>query len=98
MAKYLGCTEVATHIRITLKKAFPMTRFWVRSNKYAGGASIHIQWSQGPSAKDVDKVVDRFQGADFDAMQDLKIRRPPITLDDGCQVLSGADYIFCRKR
>jgi hypothetical protein len=71
--EYLSCTETAKLIRKALKAAFPTTKFSVQSDKYAGGASIHVSWIDGPSGAQVDEVTKVFSGADFDGMIDLKV-------------------------
>ena len=40
--RYLTCAETAKLARAALKQAFPGVRFSVRSDTYAGGASIHV--------------------------------------------------------
>jgi len=42
----------------------------------------------------VEEITDALQGADFDAMVDLKSYLPPVTWPDGEIAKSGADYIF----
>ena len=70
---YISVTDTAKLVRKALKGAFPGTKFSVRSEKYAGGASIHVGWTDGPTTREVDKVVGVFAGADFDGMVDLKV-------------------------
>ena len=99
--KYYSTVETAKEIRKTLKTAFPKSlypglKFSVRSRKYSGGSSIDISWVDGPKTKDVDAVVDMFQGADFDGMQDMKIYRDNI-LYNGSAASFGVDFIFCSR-
>jgi hypothetical protein len=68
----LDVTETAKLIRAQLKNAFPGQKFRVRSDRYAGGSSINIDWVDGPTTKQVDDVVRIFSGATFDSMIDLK--------------------------
>lgn len=72
MTKYLSVAETAKCVRVALKAAFPAVKFSVRSSSYAGGASIRISWTDGPSTKAVDGVVSVFEGAGFDGMIDMK--------------------------
>lgn len=44
--EYVGVAEQATLIRKALAKAFPGTKFYVRSKSYSGGASIDV-WYDG---------------------------------------------------
>lgn len=70
--RYLSCAETAKLVRAALKREFPGVKFSVRSSEYSGGASIRIHWVDGPTSRDVDKVVGVFAGADFDGSIDLK--------------------------
>ena len=53
-------------MRYSLKKNFPDVKFSVRSNRYAGGASIHVTWQAGPQQSDVHSVVSQYEGARTD--------------------------------
>ena len=68
----LDVTETAKLVRAQLKAAFPDAKFKVRSSRYAGGSSIHVDWIDGPTSKQVEDVVGVFSGASFDPMIDLK--------------------------
>lgn len=70
--RYLRVSETAKLIRAALKPAFPGIRFSVRSSSYAGGASVRIEWTDGPTTRAVDDVVNAYAGAGFDGMIDLK--------------------------
>jgi hypothetical protein len=101
MTKYLSVTDTAKLVRAALKAGFPGVKFSVRSDKYSGGASIDISWTDGPYEKDVEKVANRYQGTDFDGMQDMKIYRSGtlIGLPGGEveEVKFGADFVFTHR-
>lgn len=71
-SQYVSVKDTAVLIRKALKREFPGVKFSVRSNSYAGGASIDVRWTDGPRTKDVDTVVGVFAGGRFDGMYDLK--------------------------
>lgn len=73
--RYLTCAESAKLLRAALKAAFPGVKFGVRSHTYAGGASIDVEWLDGPTSADVDAVCNRFKAADFDGMIDMESGR-----------------------
>lgn len=93
----LSCAETAKLVRRALREAFPGVTFSVRSKSYAGGSSISVGWTDGPTERDVREVTHRFRGADFDSMQDMKVYRGSTLLanDDGSYetIRYGADYI-----
>lgn len=86
--RYLSTTETAKAIRLTLAKRFPGVKFSVRSKVYSGGSSIHINWTDGPRQKTVEKITDGFSGASFDGMNDLKSYVHSWLLPDGTAALA----------
>lgn len=101
MTKYLSVTDTAKLVRAALKAGFPGVKFSVRSDSYSGGASIDISWTDGPFEKDVEQIANRYQGSDFDGMQDLKTYRSGtlIGLPGGEveEVKFGADFVFTHR-
>lgn len=85
---YLSCAETAKLVRSALKKKFPSVKFSVRSKTYSMGASISVGWTLGPTTKEVDKVVDGFEGASFDGMNDLQSNQESWLLPDGSAQLA----------
>lgn len=69
--RYVDAAEIAKMIRKTLKGAFPGVTFSVRTDKYAGGSSVDIGWTDGPTTSQVDARVSAYAGARFDGMTDL---------------------------
>ncbi len=81
--RYLSVTETAKLIRKVLKREYPVTKFSVRSDKYAGGASIDISWLDGPTSDEVDGHVKSFAGKGFDGMIDMAYYKTAYLLADG---------------
>lgn len=88
MITRLAPKEVAKIARKELKEAFPGVKFSVRTSLYAGGSSIDVRWTDGPTKDEVGQVAGHLKGADFDGMQDLKIYR-----NNGY----GNDFIFFNR-
>lgn len=95
MTQYISVADTAKLVRKALKANFPGIKFSVRSRSYAGGASIDVEWTDGPTSKAVDAITNQFRGADFDGMYDLKTYRQNFL--DGEEVHFGADYIPSRR-
>lgn len=92
MTKHISCTETAALLRTHLKRQFPQTKFSV--SKRPSGSSIRVNWTNGASQKEVESVCNRYEGARFDGMTDLKSyvhATDPIT---GEEIQYGADFIF----
>lgn len=71
-SRYIDTADVAKLVRKHLKKEFPGVKFSVRTDRYAGGSSVDVKWTDGPTANTVDAVIAPFSGAKFDGMIDLK--------------------------
>jgi hypothetical protein len=69
--RYLSCAESAKLLRSELKAEFPGVKFSVRSSTYAGGASISVEWLDGPTERQVQAVTARYAARDFDGMIDM---------------------------
>lgn len=95
--RYMPVAEVAKHLRASLKATFPAATFSVRSSNYAGGASIRISWTDGPTAKRVDAIAKHYAGATFNGMEDIKEHKPAAMIG-GELVHSGADFIFAERQ
>lgn len=61
----------ATAIREELKKDFPNVKFSVKSSNFAGGDSVHVAWTEGPTTLEVSKVTSKYQYGRFDGMTDM---------------------------
>lgn len=61
----------AQAIRQDLKKAFPGVKFRVRSSSFSMGNSVDVDWTDGPTRSEVDRIIGRYQYGHFDGMQDL---------------------------
>ena len=96
MTKYLTCAETAKLVRAALKEVFPGVKFSVKSSVYAGGASINVSYTDGPSASQVEGIAKAFQGAYFDGMTDYKGCN--YNTLDGQEVSFGADFIFVNRK
>ncbi len=93
MQATMTAAETAARIRKDLRQQWPAVKFAVRSGNHAGGSSVHISWIDGPVAGEVQRLVDRYGGASFDAMTDCKGYAQPV--EDLPQSLS---WLTCNRR
>ena len=93
--EYLSCADTAKLIRAALKESFPGVKFSVRSSVYSGGASININYVDGPSYEQVKTVAGMFEGSYFDGMTDYKGSNYGAL--DGNEVSFGADFVFVNR-
>ncbi|HXG72799.1 MAG TPA: LPD29 domain-containing protein [Gemmatimonadaceae bacterium] len=61
----------AAAIRKQLKTAYPHTTFRVTSDSFAGGDSVSIHWTDGPTADQVEAIADKHQYGHFDGSIDM---------------------------
>jgi hypothetical protein len=61
----------AQAIRKELKLHFPLIKFSVKSDSFAGGNSVRVEWNNGPTYEKVEALVGKYQYGRFDGMQDL---------------------------
>lgn len=83
MSRYISAADTAKLIRKQLKAKFAGVKFSVRTDSYAGGASIDVEWTDGPTARLVDAVVKPFAGGGFDGMIDMAYSVEAFLLADG---------------
>lgn len=81
--RYLSVAETARLIRPQLKKAFPGVKFAVRSKSYAGGASVRVNWTNGPTVAEVRLIAGQFSGGSFDGMIDMMHYNSSWLMPDG---------------
>jgi hypothetical protein len=60
----------AKAIRAELKKAFPSIKFNVTSERYSGGNSVHIEYTDGVTTDKVEAVVKKYQYGEVCSMED----------------------------
>lgn len=92
-------TEVSKQIKKELKAAFKDVKFSVRYQSYSGGNNIKIWWDFGCTESDVKKIVDKYQTASYNSMEDIKEYNPQLVVDKNGEIskLGGVDYIFTSR-
>lgn len=61
----------AKAIRAELKKAFPTVKFSVRSECFSMGDAVRISYTDGPTTKEVQTIVGKYQYGTFNGMEDI---------------------------
>jgi hypothetical protein len=93
--KYISVVDTAKLVRAALKDSFAGVKFSVKSDSYAGGASINISYKDGPTESQVKAVISNFEGSYFDGMIDYK--GSCYANLNGEEVKFGADFIFVKR-
>ena len=95
-ARYIDAAEAARLVRKALKREFGKSvKFYVRTSKYSGGASINVRWMDGPTEAEVNAVVSAYKGGGFDGMIDLAYSKYSWLMPDGTAEMarsSGSGY------
>lgn len=95
-ATYISAADTAKEIRRALKAVFPSVKFSVRTDTYAGGASVRVAWTDGPIEKRVEAITKNFEGVSFNSSDDS--RSYLHTEYQGRDVHFGANYVFTNRR
>ncbi len=61
----------AKNIRIELAAQYPSIKFTVNSKRFSMGNSIRVGWTDGPTSKEVDTIINKYSAGTFDGMVDL---------------------------
>jgi hypothetical protein len=85
---YIGAADTAKLIRKALKRHFPGVKFSVKSKTYSGGASIDVDWIDGPTRRQVEAVTGNYRGGRFDGMIDMAYSVTHYLLPDGSAVVA----------
>ena len=58
------------NLRAQLRARWPGVKFSVRTDRYAGGSSLDVRWTDGPTVDQVDAIAKRYRAGSFDGMTD----------------------------
>lgn len=61
----------AAQIRKELKAAYPETKFSITSKSYTGGSSVDIDYEDGPTEKELQKITGKHEYGHFNGMEDI---------------------------
>ena len=60
----------AKNLRTQLRARWPGVKFRVTTERYSGGDSLRVRWTDGPAVSLVDAIADRYQAGHFDGQTD----------------------------
>jgi hypothetical protein len=89
-----ACAKLAKQ---TLTKTFPGVKFKATSSRYAGGSSVRVYWTDGPTTKQVEAIIGGWHCYDFDGMTDSTIVRGAQEVPGLGKVDFGNGYIFAER-
>lgn len=76
----LDAKDAAKMIRRDLKATFPGAKFSVRIDRFAGGSSIHVSYTDGPRKRDVEEIALKYGSNGFDGTDDSSYQNEAIVL------------------
>jgi hypothetical protein len=68
---YTSAAMCAKAIRIELKMLYPDIKFSVTSQTYSGGCSVGVSYTNGPTSKEIESIISKYQYGRFDGMTDI---------------------------
>lgn len=85
-------TQVAVAIREELKKNYPLEKFRVRSNSYAGGSSVTVYYPEGADSAGIREMTSKYEHKRFDEMDESAVIRKSKGLPQVTYILVQRDY------
>lgn len=83
----------AKNVRIELKRAFPNVTFKVHTKRFSMGDDLTVHWTDGPTSKQVDAIIQKYSAGSFDGSVDLyNYHNDPFT-----DVFGDAKYVFATR-
>lgn len=82
--------QAAKAIKQELARHWPTIKFSVKSENYSGGNSVNVHWAFGPTAKQVEQIIHKYQHGSFDGMTDCYHYSPTTTK-------VSAKYVFAHR-
>jgi hypothetical protein len=92
--EYLRVAQVAANLRVELKRKFPGVKFSVTSKRFSGGNSIDVDWEDGPSHDEVEKVAGKYQHSHADAESGDYWDYDPSAFNE---VFGGTKFLHCQR-
>lgn len=86
--RYVSAKDTAKLVRALLKRTYPGIKFSVRTDTYAGGATVRVAWTDGPSEPEVREFTRPYAGRGFDGMIDMSYGYSAWLEPDGTAVLA----------
>jgi hypothetical protein len=88
----------AVIIRALLKAAFPATKFSVVTERGSMVSSVRISYTDGPTVKRVEAIVNVFEAGHFDGMTDsYEYDRDAYIVHEGVTYRPGTRYVFVER-
>lgn len=89
-----GAKVAAANARALLKAAFPGVKISVRSGRATYSSTMCLEWTDGPTVKQVEEIAERFSAGQFDGMIDCyEYQRSPWN-----ETFGSAQYVSCNRR
>ena len=92
--KYDSLRKGSKNLKRELRDAFPKIKFSVRASSYSGGDSIDINWIDGPTSEEIEKIANKYQHGSFNGMEDIYEYSKSNVWPD---VFGGAKYVMWNR-
>lgn len=69
--KKSSAANASAAIKAELKTVFPNVKFSVKSDNFSMGNSVHVSWTDGPTANQVQEITGKYQYGHFNGMEDI---------------------------
>ena len=83
----------AKNIRTELKKAFPTIKFSVRTERFAGGDSIDVSWTDGATYRKIKDIIGKYQYGEFNGIEGIYEHNNNLFND----IFGAVTYVFANR-
>jgi hypothetical protein len=96
---YSTRNEVGKAMKAELKRKFPGVKISVRGGKGTDYSSFDVTWDDGPTVRQVEEVVKKYELGHFDGMTDsYHYDATHVVAEDGeIMTLGGVRYVICHR-
>lgn len=70
-AKIDGLNAASKNAKAELKATFPGVKFSVKTSRFSGGDSMYVRWTDGPTSRQVEAIVNKYSAGRFDGSADI---------------------------
>lgn len=69
-AKIDGLNAASKNAKAELKATFPGVKFSVKTSRFSGGDSMYVRWTDGPTTRQVEAIINKYSAGRFDGSTD----------------------------
>lgn len=89
--------RAAKNLKAELKQAFPLVDFSVKSETFAGGSAVNVEWTDGCTREQVEKISAKYQQGRYDSLEEIYNYNRSAYTEALQEHLGGAKYVSTQR-